>query len=65
MPAAATKLKVRNSWMAQICRRFNRKCPELLEPKLFNDQTFYRAFMKDLASVSTGFAVVKLRMLMN
>lgn len=34
--------------MAQICRRFKRKCPELLESKLYNDQTFYRAFMQDL-----------------
>lgn len=36
--------------MAQICLRFKRKYPELLESKLYNEQTFYRVFMQDLAN---------------
>lgn len=35
--------------MTQICRRFKRQLPSLSASRLYNEQTFYRAFEQDLA----------------
>lgn len=35
--------------MAQLLCRFKRQAPELITSRLYNEQTFYRAFERDLA----------------